>query len=508
VRKGTVRQDRSCLLDQDRFVASRRTSRFARVTQRGLWAFLAVALPVLGALLANLESVDLAYHLRAGGIILDTKQIPAIDAFTFTAAGLPWHDQQWAAEVILAVAYRAAGWTGLVVLRAILVAVLFGLVFDMCRRGNTTRTASLITLASFGLAIVTLALRPQLFGMVLFALTLWLTSRRAEHPSWFWLAVPVTIGWANLHGSFFLGPVVIGLAAVEDALTRSSRAAGARTAAVAAVALAATLVSPFGIGGWEYAVKIATNPVIANRVSEWQPTTPLSAEGGAFYVSIVLIGIVALFTARKRRGRLVALVWLVPFAAIGMRAVRGLAWWPIVAAVTVARLIASDGVATPRVERADRPATRRLNLVIAAAIVLAGIALIPVWRPVDGRLGAPAGVIGSAPPGMTAAIGDLGKPGDRLFAPQIWGSWFEFAVPAASVFVDSRIELFPAEVWTDYDTISGAEDGWSEALDRWDIGIVAVDDPSMSSLADRLGSNPRWREAYHDRDGWVFVRTG
>jgi hypothetical protein len=59
------------------------------VTQRGLWAFLAVALPVLGALLANLESVDLAYHLRAGGIILDTKQIPAIDAFTFTAVGLP-----------------------------------------------------------------------------------------------------------------------------------------------------------------------------------------------------------------------------------------------------------------------------------------------------------------------------------------------------------------------------------------------------------------------------------
>ena len=31
-----------------------------------LWAFLAVALPMLGALIANLSSVDLAYQLRAG----------------------------------------------------------------------------------------------------------------------------------------------------------------------------------------------------------------------------------------------------------------------------------------------------------------------------------------------------------------------------------------------------------------------------------------------------------
>ena len=48
--------------------------------------------------------------------------------------------------------------------------VLFGLLFDLCRRGHTTRTAALLTLAAFGLAIVTLALRPQLFGMVVVGL--------------------------------------------------------------------------------------------------------------------------------------------------------------------------------------------------------------------------------------------------------------------------------------------------------------------------------------------------
>ena len=78
-----------------------------------LWSFLAVALPVLGALVAGLPSVDLAYHLRAGAEILDTRAIPTADTWTFTAAGLPWTDQQWGAQVILAAVYQVAGWTGL-----------------------------------------------------------------------------------------------------------------------------------------------------------------------------------------------------------------------------------------------------------------------------------------------------------------------------------------------------------------------------------------------------------
>ncbi|MGP1675140.1 MAG: hypothetical protein ACTS8Z_08005, partial [Candidatus Limnocylindrales bacterium] len=58
-----------------------------------LWLFLTVALPVLAALIANLSSVDLTYHLRAGNEFLDTGRVPSVDRWTFTATGLPWFDQ-------------------------------------------------------------------------------------------------------------------------------------------------------------------------------------------------------------------------------------------------------------------------------------------------------------------------------------------------------------------------------------------------------------------------------
>ena len=60
-----------------------------------LWAFLASGLPVLAAVIAPFPSVDLTYHLRAGGEILDTGRIPNVDTWTFTVAGQPWLDQQW-----------------------------------------------------------------------------------------------------------------------------------------------------------------------------------------------------------------------------------------------------------------------------------------------------------------------------------------------------------------------------------------------------------------------------
>ena len=84
-----------------------------RPTLAALWTFLAIALPTLAALLAPMPAVDLAYQLRAGGEILDSGAIPSVDWWTFTVAGSPWTDQQWGAQVLLELAYRATGWSGL-----------------------------------------------------------------------------------------------------------------------------------------------------------------------------------------------------------------------------------------------------------------------------------------------------------------------------------------------------------------------------------------------------------
>jgi hypothetical protein len=474
------------------------------VSLNRLWTFLAIALPVLAALLASLSSVDLASNLRAGDEILRTGAIPRTDTWTFTAAGEPWFDQQWGAQVILQAVYRVGGWTGLALLRAALVGIIFGAVLAIAlRRGVSARNAALVTLAAFVIAAPALALRPQLLGMALFAILLALVSDRRRRPARIWAIPVLVIVWANVHGSFFLAPLVLGLAWLEDA---SERADGAhRTLLVAVVSLVAACVTPYGPAVWAYAVGLSTNPEVTRRITEWQPTTIRDGTGILFFLSVA-----AIVAWIARSGRAVpwpTLAWLGVFAAIGLYAQRGLAWWSLAAAVAVLGLV-PRGAETAETAEAAEPVTpptlRRLNLVVASALVLAGIALLPTWRPSDAGTGVPIGVLTDAPPGVTAALRDVVRPGDHVFNPQPWGSWFELAVPDVQVALDSRIEFFPIEVWDDYERVVAGGDGWEERLASWDVAVIVVEE-SEGPFAARL-EGAGWERTYADSDGAIFRR--
>jgi hypothetical protein len=467
------------------------------VTLPRLWAFLAVGLPVLATLIANLSAVDLAYHLRAGAMTLDTGQIPTVDTFTFTAPGASWLNQQWGAQVILAAVYKLAGWTGLTLLRAALVGLIFGCLFEACRRrGLDLRRAAWLTLAAFIVTAVALALRPQLLGMALLAVTLLLVSDRRAHPRRVWAVPLIVLVWANIHGSFFLGPVVLGLAWLEDV---HERVPGRhRLLGLAAAAALAALVNPFGAGVWAYAIGLSTNSFVTSRISEWQPTTLRTIPGMLFFGSVALVAVLL-----ARRGRATpwpTLAWLAFFAAIGAYAIRGVAWWPLGAALAVAGLLAAAARETPARERRERSSP--INVVLAGMIGVVCVVLVPVWRPIDSRLGAPAGVVGDAPGGITEALRAAVQPGDRILNPQPWGSWFELALPGATIALDSRIEVFPAQVWDDYDTVHDGTDGWQEVLARWaPTWIVATDDED--AFVERLKA-AGWAVTFEDDDGTIL----
>ena len=349
---------------------------------RALWSYLAIGLPVLAALLAPMSTVDLTYQLRAGAEILATGAIPAQDTWTFTVAGTPWFDQQWGAQLILRLVEQLGGWTGLVLVRAGLTATVVGSVFYVARRrGLDARTAALLTLAAFVVAAPAMALRPQLFGLALFGLLLVVIELRHSRPRVLWLAPVIVAVWANVHGSFFIGPLSLGLAWLADVGQRSGTAR--RTLAVAALGAVAACITPFGPAVWAYAVGLSSNPGVTSLITEWQPTSLRTPVGVLFYASA--LAVVAVLARRGRATDWPTLLWLAAFFAIGAYAERGVAWWALGGAVAVAGLIEP---AEAR-ERTDPVLIRRVNAVTAVAIAVVAVALLPIWRPVDPGTRAP-----------------------------------------------------------------------------------------------------------------------
>lgn len=453
-----------------------------------VWATLAVALAAIASLAASVRTVDLAYQVRIGDLILSTGELVRTEVLSFVDPGHAWLNQQWLAQLLLAVAYRLGRFDALVALRAVAFAGLGIAMYAGCRRrGARAAAASVLTIAGIVIGFPSLGLRPQLFGALLFASALWVLAWGADHPRRRWWLVPIGVVWANVHGSFVLLPAILTLAAVE-AVVRGRRADATQLVGVGLVATAATVVTPYGTDAWRYVVELTTNDQVRRQVTEWAPTSLVSIDGWLLAGSAVAA---VFILVRAGTEAWVSLVWLVPSFALALTARRNVVWWGLVAAWVVAGVVTRE-----QGKGSARPRIRAIDFAIIATLGIGCVVLSPWVRGVS---------LEDAPAALASTTAGATQPGARLLVAQRYASWFELAVPDRLVFVDSRIEQYPPTVWEDYRTVVRGDPSWRGVVERWKVDAI-VTEPDWP-IVDELRRDPSWREVAHDADGSVFVRA-
>src|SRR3954447_8878668 len=463
------------------------------------WGVIGVLVPVIVTFFTRTLAIDLAYQVRAGMQMLDTHRLLDIDPFTFTVGGQPWLNQQWGAQVLLGATYDIAGWPAAIVLRGLLVGGIATFLYLACRaRGVAPRMAALLTITGWLSGIEIFGqLRPQLFALLLFSLCMWALATRHEHRWRVWIVPIAVIPWANVHGSFPLAIVLLVFAWLEDRRVEPSLSRHLLIAA--ALSFAATFVNPYGARVWTYIWDLSTDPVVSKQVSEWNPPTIQSWTGGVFFVS--LLAVAALFARRGRPVSWVPLIELGAFAVLALQASRGVAWWSLYAPVVVAGVLAGPDRRTEI--RADRSP---MSASVIAALCLLTLIAIPTRFGTDPISGGPAFML-FAPQHLLDAARPYAPPGTHVYTSQVYSSWTEFSASDLPVMVDSRIEIFPKDVWDDYFTVTNGGADWQAVLDRWDVNVVIAHPEQSEALIALLQNDPGWREVFRDREGSVFVRT-
>ncbi len=84
---------------------------------------------------------DTFWHLRAGADIWRTGHVPAVDTYSYTAAGLPWPDHEWLWQAFSYGCYRVGGFPFLTVAVAGLILLAALLVYRLCIGTPATRGA-------------------------------------------------------------------------------------------------------------------------------------------------------------------------------------------------------------------------------------------------------------------------------------------------------------------------------------------------------------------------------
>jgi hypothetical protein len=218
---------------------------------------------------AVLSGGDLYWHIAAGRWMIENQAVLRIDTFSYTVAGQAWETRDWLAELLLALSYVGAGWSGIVALSAAAAAGAAGLLAFALRRGcSDGLTAIWLGLAFVAGAGAVRAL-PYLIALPCMVAWLgWLVRARAQERSPPLGLLPVMLLWANLSASFVIGlGLVFALAAEAVVMAQGSRLRALRAWGLfAACSLGLSLVTPTGAPGLVHAVRALMAPAPIDSV--------------------------------------------------------------------------------------------------------------------------------------------------------------------------------------------------------------------------------------------------
>ena len=456
----------------------------------GLVPLATVALAILAYLSFSPELFndgDTSWHLGAGRWMLENGAIPERDPFSFTFAGQPWTAHEWLSEIVMAGLFGIGGWNALGLLTATAVSALLFMVGAEARRHWRPTIALAVMLALFIVVTPFIVARPHVLAWPILAgwTTILLRAREADRAPPLAAALLMLL-WANLHGSFLIGLLLIGLFALEAAVeTKWKPMVLVRWAAFGILSLLLSLATPHGIYGLLFPLQVSGMESLP-LIKEWLPTPLLEMRG----FQIVLVGtIIAAFTTRVRVP-LFRLLLLLGMLYMALEHVRHQAVLAVVAALVLPPAFAR------REEGEAAPATG--TLVLGAGLA---VAVLLIWAV---RMALPE-VRRDSPSNPIAAIAAVPP---SLRGVPVFNS-YSFGGPLIlnriRPFIDGRADMYGDGFMFEWQRIHrGDAAAFDRGVQRWGIGWTILE--PGAPLVELLDRKRGWRRIYEDP--WAVVHQG
>jgi hypothetical protein len=422
-------------------------------------------------------------HLATGRIILDTGSVPSHDPYSFTAAGEPWVVQSWLASLVYATAEQIGGLGAVRAVTGALAGLVAGLAWTLLRPASSlvlrAAAAALFVAVSGGFW----AERPLMIGLVGLACFALAGEGRLD-PRWL---VPIAWVWVNAHGSFPLGLLFLGVAAVGRRLDGETWRVELRALRWALVGVLLGAVGPLGPRVLWFPVELLRRQDVLSQVVEWQAPT-FTSTGQRLFLVQVLLAVVLLVRMPSFRAALI----LVTFAGAAFLGVRNV---PVASLLLLpAAAPALRGFGTLRSDARDRIARP------IAAVAVAGFLVVSLGAFKEDDL-----ELRRYPVGALAylEVNDVDTREVRLAAPDIVGNLVDYVYgPERRTFYDDRFDMFPEELAGTARALVSGTHVLRADLDEHAIDLVIVKRTAPS--AQILTTDPGWRTLYIE-DAWVLV---
>jgi hypothetical protein len=463
-------------------------------------------------LLRTPVDADMWWHLRAGQYMWEQKTILLADQFSYTRAGAPWVNAFWLADLGMYGLLRLGGFPVLSAAVS-LIGVAISLLWLRRMNAPVGIRMALVLLGIFAFSPV-MGPRPQLLSFLMLAiLDVGLDRIRMDQASrrFIWLVVPLFILWANLHGGFIWGFLLLAafvageiLAQLTESEARFTWPELGRVGFWTAMAWLGTAFNPNGIALWK--LPFYTVQISIGGIYEWASPDFHRADLH-FMLWLIFLLLTGLgFSSRPIRWS--DALKFIGFAYMAFVSQRSLGPFVVVAVPVVAASLAAAWEdrwkpTWARFRTGHNTLQRDLTTMTRAtlnSIILASLGIAAAMRLT--QVSSQDQIMENQPAAAVDWI-RAHHPGGRLFNSYNWGGYLLWALPEHPVFIDGRADLYGPEIIGQWQEIVNGTDAGLGYLDQWNVNLILLE-PGWP-ISDRL-IHRGWKVLFRDERSVVYGR--
>ena len=442
-----------------------------------LFILFLAALPLARGWQAINTDGDLGRHLRVGRDIL-ADGLFFTDRYSWTMQGQPFVPYEWLSEVLFALSHRWAEFNGVLLLCGLVVATTVWFLTLWFRRMGVDPLLAFLASTAAGLAgsFHWLA-RPHLWSLlgtvaVLFVALSADDARSSEPRAWRrnpWTAALFAV-WANLHGGFLFGLVLLALLAVGEMLDWLAGGAKGtperlyRLLSLLGAGIVGACINPVGARIFPHVIDYFGNSWLMAMTMEYRSPNFHLWWGKVFLV--LLAASIAAVALSRRPAPLRVLVPFLATTAFALHSARNIPLWALSGLPLLVWHLDADwkglGVRVlwrvrqsfELAAQSSRPGLWALGGVAVSVLLALRLPPHPGFDPAVFPVEAVA---------RARAKGVTG----RLFNELAWGGYILYAWPEQKVFIDAQTDFYGEELAQDYLAIRNVEPGWELKLAKW-----------------------------------------